>query len=598
MKKHTFLASALFAAATILAVPAQATDLTWAGTSSDNTWSTLESVTNWTSDGSATYFTAGDSVTFSSSTGATTVVISNDLEVGDFTVSGTTAYTFSTDNENGVTISVGTLSVAAGSGKYGKMTIGENVTISATTLTRTGGATYDVNGTLNVSENVTFQGTFGIAQTISGSGTVNVAGDVYIQGGSGGSMTISVANFYVGGNLCLYNYVSSGSTTNNLGTVTLSSENFTIKGNLYAYGGTLTISGSGTIGGSLAFSSNPLVTISEGASVTIGGFSRSGIVRLVVNGTATFTNAISNSPGYATTFSGTGTLIFAEGLTTGSSSNSSNIWTISTTTLKAKSISHGNSAVTFTISSENIYVDSLAVTTGTSGKSFTLGNTNGTTLQAYTDGGTVTISAATTISAGTLTLASDVDLSAEMTISDGVEVIIAGTTLSASANISGGEITLSESGQIKSSDDGSTTISSNVTVVLDSYLSGEYETDGVATVSDSETTYAFSGAVTLSGTLTLSATEELISSITDGMTYEFAIASGDVAGTLSESDFTLDSELLEALANYEYDTSYSEGIYTITIIASSIPEPSLFGIFAGISALAIAGTRRRRAKRA
>ncbi len=97
-----------------------------------------------------------------------------------------------------------------------------------------------------------------------------------------------------------------------------------------------------------------------------------------------------------------------------------------------------------------------------------MGNTNGTTLQAYTDGGTVTISAATTISAGTLTLASDVDLSAEMTISDGVEVIIAGTTLSASANISGGEITLSESGQIKSSDDGSTTISSNVTVVLDS----------------------------------------------------------------------------------------------------------------------------------
>ncbi len=159
-------------------------------------------------------------------------MISEDLTVGDFTVSGTTAYTFSPDNDDGVTVSVGTLSVAAGSGKYGKMTIGENVTISATTLTRTGGATYDVNGTLNVSENVTFQGTFGIAQTISGSGTVNVTGNVYIQGGSGGSMTISVANFYVGGNLCLYNYVSSGSTTNNLGTVTLSSENFTIKGNL------------------------------------------------------------------------------------------------------------------------------------------------------------------------------------------------------------------------------------------------------------------------------------------------------------------------------------------------------------------------------
>ncbi len=336
--------------------------------------------------------------------------------------------------------------------------------------------------------------------------------------------------------------------------------------------------------------------VNDGANVTFGDVNRSSSnIYLQVDGTATVSTAFSFTPGYYTEIAGLGTIDFTNGIASGGGNGN---WLFSVETLKTKSISTSGSSGTgtFTISSANLYVDTISASYQTVALS------SDTTISSYTEGGTVAISG-TISNAGTLTIGSATTLSG--TITNTGTIVVSGTTLegiatdsSTTAVINDGDITLSDSGQIKSSDGASVTISSNVTIVLDSYLSDSYDTDGVATVSETETTYAFSGAVTLSGTVTLSATNDFLAEIAEGKTYEFAIATGDVAGTLSVDSFTLDSGLLDVLVSYSYTTSYSDGIYKISIEStSSIPEPSLFGIFAGIAALALAGTRRRRAKR-
>ncbi len=363
--------------------------------------------------------------------------------------------------------------------------------------------------------------------------------------------------------------------------------------------GALTFTGAATVS-QLVFkigsTTGVYAIVNEGANVTFGDVNRSSSnIYLQVDGTATVSTAFSFTPGYYTEIAGLGTIDFTNGIASGGGNGN---WLFSVETLKTKSISTTNSGSgTFTISSANLYVDTISA----AGQTVAL--SSDTTISSYTEGGTVAISG-TISNAGTLTIGSATTLSG--TITNTGTIVVSGTTLegiatdsSTTAVINDGDITLSDSGQIKSSDGASVTISSNVTIVLDSYLSDSYDTDGVATVSETETTYAFSGAVTLSGTVTLSATNDFLAEIAEGKTYEFAIATGDVAGTLSVDSFTLDSGLLDVLVSYSYTTSYSDGIYKISIEStSSIPEPSLFGIFAGIAALAIAGTRRRRAKRA
>ncbi len=479
------------------------------------------------------------------------------------------------------------------------------------TLQKQGAGTLTLSGTLGIASIAANVGTLNISGlgtittlTVSNSGTTATVSnsDLTIS-----TLTISNGTLNVSSGTVTALTISGGTTNVSGGTVTTLTKD---AGVLNVAGGKITTLNFNSTTGALTFTGAATVSqlvfkigsttgvyaiVNEGVNVSFGDVNRStSNICLQVDGTATVSSAFSFTPGYYTEVAGSGTIDFTKGIASGGGNGS---WLFSVTNLKTKSISTTNSGSgTFTISSANLYVDTI-----TANKTVAL--SSDTTISSYTDDGTVAISG-TISNAGTLTIGSATTFSG--TITNTGTIVVSGTTLegiatdsSTTAVINDGDITLSDSGQIKSSDGASVTISSNVTIVLDSYLSDSYDTDGVATVSETETTYAFSGAVTLSGTVTLSATNDFLAEIAEGKTYEFAIATGDVAGTLSVDSFTLDSGLLDVLVSYSYTTSYSDGIYKISIEStSSIPEPSLFGIFAGIAALAIAGTRRRRAKRA
>ncbi len=214
---------------------------------------------------------------------------------------------------------------------------------------------------------------------------------------------------------------------------------------------------------------------------------------------------------------------------------------------------------------------------------------------------------ATLTSSGTFT----VDSGSSATISSGT-VVLSGTLSNS------GTIYLTEGGQLEidttsAATAGTVVISLNSaylvataeidyttgTELQEAYESGEELTHGDTTSVAGITALTTENGTKVTGTVSLSAVatdEAIVKELAAGGYFEYALAYANWNLEIDISEFS--SSLLTALQALNSDlysvVSYdaSTGLLSIYVI----PEPSLFGALAGISALTLAGTRRRRSR--
>ncbi|MCD8283973.1 MAG: autotransporter-associated beta strand repeat-containing protein [Opitutae bacterium] len=168
-----------------------------------------------------------------------------------------------------------------------------------------------------------------------------------------------------------------------------------------------------------------------------------------------------------------------------------------------------------------------------------------------------------------------------------------GTTVSAGTLVAGGDNALGN-GTVKV--DGGTlevsagvTLANSVSVVIDSYVVAT--TIALAEADDVTATPTTAYAIVLgdgaslgdAATILVTASAEFLESLDEGETYEFAIVSGSYAGAFDYSE----------LAQAGYAVSSDGGVITVT----TVPEPSMFGIVAGLGAIGFVAARRRRRNR-
>ena len=172
---------------------------------------------------------------------------------------------------------------------------------------------------------------------------------------------------------------------------------------------------------------------------------------------------------------------------------------------------------------------------------------------------------------GTLTLSGDNTYTGGTTVSTGTLVAGSNSALGTnSVKISGGKLEVASG----------VTVSNAIEIVLNSAYTAEAAIQGAGTLASS--------AITVSGDLDALVTLQR----TVAQQYEYQLLSN----TLSTDNVTvtLSSELASAIENkgwsYDYDTT--SGTLTLTI-----PEPSAFGLLAGVGALALVASRRRRSRR-
>ena len=542
----------------------------------------------------------------------------------DSSISSLTAGSTSTSADRSITLGNTSTTVAYS-------TINSDFTLSNASSTYSGNGIY-IQGTQTwtIAEDATFT----LETSDDGAGIV-ISGDLTISGNAADTSAVTLSGNVTGtGNL------TASNVTFNMSSGTFSS-------------GTLTLT-------DVYFNISDDVTIADGAKITAssGAFTKSGDGTLTVNGSISgygFINSAGKTIINSDSSNDTDTLNY---LTVSSGSVEINsALTVSTITVNSggtlkiddanASIKTLNNAGTTTISNEtvtietvyasagNIYItDSSKVTVtstfwtyygGASGsvsvtggstldisqvtniyitKAVTVGNGTFITPSSYSGaialdssedgyaGSTINADSTTTLSGvisgsgslvktgtGTLSLSGTNTYTGGTTISAGTVEALADSALgTGTATVDGG--TLSVSSGI--------TVSNNITVVLDSYLTDSASASSLIVSISDDSTAALSGEGLISGTITLTVGDDIVTD--SAVTYSFQLvdSSSALASELSDVTFEYGSGIDDSWT-VSYDAS--SGIVTI-----SIPEPSSFGILAGLGALALVAARRRRTK--
>ncbi|MGN0835507.1 MAG: beta strand repeat-containing protein [Candidatus Spyradosoma sp.] len=234
-----------------------------------------------------------------------------------------------------------------------------------------------------------------------------------------------------------------------------------------------------------------------------------------------------------------------------------------------------NKTFTFTGGTLGAFADwssSMAISLGGTATIDTLDSEDSTTARNITLNGLLSGDGALKkTGAGTLTLGGANSYSGGTTIEGGVLV-------AASASALGTNSVRVEGGQLKVS--GVTLNQTAITVVLGEAYKAE---GGVAAL------VGESGGLATGTTVTVDATDLSALGLVVGVANEYNIWDSTLT-TDTMLELSADFEDMLTAGGWEY--AVSEGVLTIT----AIPEPSTFGLLAGLGALALAGTRRRRRK--
>ncbi len=513
-------------------------------------------------------------------------------------ITGTTTLNFSGTTESATSALAGTgslystQSVTFSTAGYNSAATVANSSISANTLTFSGSANYTVNSSLSGADSSSTlefsgQGSTTLNGAISNFATISFAGN------SDNKVTFSSAEDS--------DFSSSTFAFNSTGKTVVSANISNLKSITMGHTGEVEIvSGSNIVADTFVIemrssNNNRFLTLDEGATITTGSFTRAlvSVLKFTIDGTLTVTNSYNGNSDF-----GTGMM------TIGSSSNSfTSAQTISGSgTLNAYGVSYYGSA-NLIISVANFNIGEGGVTRAGSTGRLQLGDTTiglynatsaeisapvllngtetGTTFnpgsgEALTISGAVSgTGALAKTGEGTLTLSGANTYTGATTISAGTVVATNSSALGTNeVTIDGGNLTISGE---------DVTVANAISVVLDSYVVAD--TISLADDAGASTTVSYAivvedgAALGNDTTISVSASEEFLSTLAVGVAYNFAIVSGS---DLVSFDYS-------KLADAGYKVVSAGGVITLTA-----PEPSMFGLLAGLGAIGLVAARRRR----
>ncbi len=617
-----------FSTAGAVTISGSAANLVWNG-GETGTWDT--STANWTNNGSTDHFYNKDNVEFSTS--GANITLGESISAGTVTVSENTTLTASSDN----TFSSNALTVASGK----TLTLGgsiENYSWSSATL--------ESDSVMDLGSGGEAIGSSETPLVLAGTGTVKYAFSSSSGGGTGSGLYIAdgftgtvdwtgCLNWHTGTNAggadatlrlsartdhtddALWGNAAITLTSKiELGTdygINLSSAGLTLTGEFSAQGKTLTVT-----------SSNSTNTLALAGAVNIGTLKiDGGIVQLgsaksdstalnianaAVTGTlsflhqdATLSGAFSFAEGstllladassdymgnVAYSTSGTVSLKISGGVTLGGTMNyQSPYWKATEISGKITGTGgidfngavdswYGTNAYLILSNDENDFSGGITITRDTGVVRATSGGALGT--------GTVNISAASGILSYAGTVAADGSYDKiinEITGSGTVKIDSGSVSLSGEVSAFSGAVSVASGAKLAVAADGGDTVALNLSAA-----------SGISFASGAKLLIDLSGVDASSATA-----DEIVLKLISSNNISF----GDTALTAENisSVLTGDSyELTGLKSGWEFQNfGYSESMLFATI---TIPEPSAFGLLAGVGALALVASRRRRRSRA
>ncbi len=496
-----------------------------------------EGSSNYTATFAGNVDFSGSNITVSASTnvvfsGGQTTIGNLNLSNGKTTFSGTSA-------------SVGTVNASGGTSTLtGTLNIGDaEATEKVNVLRSTGGTLNIENATLNLN---------GYRIAVRGAGTINQKSGTIInaeslrlhdEAGDQGNSTYNLS----GGVLNL----SSTNTGNNTSSGVLLGHWGNGKGILNVSGGVLNAKDTVAV---VSWTSSGELSIS-GGEVNLRGINLQG-----------------QSQNSATvTLSGSGRLNIGEGgLSTGNlNTNKDNkVYNFNGGTLGALDNWLTTSALKI---GGNVTIDTVKRTVSQTGASEAqTGDTAAATITLsgiLSDGDAA--GSLTKVGAGTLIL------NAANTFSGGV-TINAGTVQAGNASALGTGTVKIDGGQLNVANV-SLEVSALEIVLSDKYKQGAE--NSVAAITGT-------GSITDGTTITLSKSENLALTIAADSALSFSVVDSNLANSFALEDFKLGADWDGWII-----TSYANGVITLN---NAVPEPSMFGLLAGLGALALVGARRRR----